>query len=77
MQKRSEAARDTEVLQSQPRSREKTARSVVTYILALLVVVLLIICLSLAMRLRDAQSEGEKTVPEAAAVVNGETAHIL
>ena len=58
MQKRSEAAKDTEIVGDlKPKSREKSRKSVLTYILALAIVVILFVLLSFAMSERNREVE--------------------
>ena len=60
MQKRADAAKDADVIvYTKTKNREKTRKSVVKYVLTLAAVVLLIVLLSLAMRIRN---DNEKPV---------------
>ena len=69
MKKRSESAKDTEVVGEQkPRSKELSRLSVVKYILALIIVVVLFVLLSFAMRVRN-DNAGSNSGDNASAVV--------
>jgi phosphotransferase system glucose/maltose/N-acetylglucosamine-specific IIC component len=76
MQKRSDAAKDTEIVGDlKPKSKEKSRRSVLTYLLALVIVVILVVLLSFAMNRRNKEVEArisEDSVAEYSLPVSGQ-----